>query len=245
VPTTFVGLSILIILLGPGFCYVAARERRYPSRQQSAFRESVQIAAASIVLNLLTLLAFWAARSLWSSATPNLGRLVAHPGAYWLDHYRLVIGWSIGLFATACTVGFLVGAIAPARKSGIHASAWWQMFEDFPKAEKWVGCEMDDGSYVSGQLYSYSIEAEETENRELVIRDPKYRGPEDTEVQGLGADLTVVSAHHIRFLSVNYLDGQPPLDQTALRDRLRASWTALRGTGNGSEAPQDEGLTVS
>jgi hypothetical protein len=71
-PTTLVGLALLVVLLGPGFCFIAAHERKFPSRQQSPFRESVQIAAASIVLNLLALGGFWIARSTSLKLTPLL-----------------------------------------------------------------------------------------------------------------------------------------------------------------------------
>ncbi len=192
-PTTLLSLAILIVLLGPGFCYVAARERKFPSRQQSPFRESVQIAAASILLNLLTLGGFWIARSMSSDWTPDVGALVSGPHNYWLDHYRLILGWSIGLFAFACAVGFIAGALIPPRRGSIHASAWWQLFEVYPKSEKWVGCELLDGAYVSGQLYSYSLECEETEDRELILRAPKYQAPGANSSTDLGSALTAVS----------------------------------------------------
>jgi len=229
-PTTLLGLAVLIVLLGPGFCYVAARERKLPSRLQSPFRESVQIAAASIVLNLLALGGFWIARSISVHGIPDVGALVRGPHHYWLNHYRLVLGWSIGLFAFACGLGFASGTLVPPSPSRgtVHASAWWHMFEIFPRSEKWVGCELLDGAYISGQLYSYSLDSGETGDRELIIRAPEYQAPEADLPVDLRSALTTVSARQIKFLSVNYQTSSVQPETTTLGNRVRNAWRVLR-----------------
>jgi hypothetical protein len=227
-PTTLIGVAILIVLLGPGFCYVAATERRFTAHKKSAFRETVQIAAASIILDLLVLAPFWLARTFWSSGTPDIGALVSKPHTYWLNHYRLVAGWGLALFIAACMIGFLAGTFIRPAKS-LRASAWVGMFEVFPKDQKWIGLELQDGSFLSGQLYSYSLDPEETDDRELVLRDPEYRAPGMKNLVPLGSALTVVSAREIRFLSVNYTPVAPRPDREPFRERIALAFKVLQG----------------
>ena len=103
------------------------------------------------------------------------------------------------------------------------------MFEVYPKDQKWVGMELTDGSFMSGQLYSYSLDPEETDDRELVLRSPRYRAPGMKKLVSLGSALTAVSAGDIRFLSVTYTpEGDAPPNES-LMDRIRLSWNVLLG----------------
>ena len=89
-----------------------------PASNPRFFRETVQIAAASIILNVLVLVPFWLVHSLWAHGTPNIGAMISMPHAYWIAHYRLVAGWAFLLFIAACLIGFLAGAsLVPPRRS--------------------------------------------------------------------------------------------------------------------------------
>lgn len=103
------------------------------------------------------------------------------------------------------------------------------MFKLYPKSTKWVGCELLDGAYVSGQLYSYSIDSEETEDRELVIREPEYQAPGARVAAPMQSALTTISARHINFLSVNYRTPAEIPKPPSLRDRVPTAWKLLRG----------------
>ena len=164
-PTTILSLGVVLLLLGPGFCFVFGRERRFPFRKVSAFRETVQIAAASVLLNLAALGAFWILHVQWYSKTPNVAALVRHPHFYWVRHYQLVSYWTLGTYAFACLLGIAVGLALPRRVDSIYNSSWVSMFERFPESKKWIGCELIDGSFIGGELYSYNPEAEETGDR--------------------------------------------------------------------------------
>jgi hypothetical protein len=238
-PTTLIGLCILVVLLGPGFCYVAAIERRFTARKQSAFRETVQIAAASVFLNLLVLLPFWIIHTNWSAGTPNVDAIVVTPHSYWVHHYRLVSSWALILVVAACLLGFLAGSLVRAGKS-VNASAWVQMFQANPKDEKWIGAELVDGSYIAGQLFSYSMDPEETNDRELVLRAPEYRGPDQEKMRPLESGLTTISAGQIRFVSVSYNPAAPPPDKDPLKDRLRNAWKVARGTARATETDESD-----
>jgi len=228
VPTTLIGVALLIVLLGPGFCYVAATERKFTARKQSAFRETVQIASASIILNVVVVIPFWIARTVAPHATPNVGSLVASPHAYWVDHYRLVTGWAFVLFIVACAIGFVAGTLARPAKA-VKSSAWVGIFETYPTYEKWVGLELTDGAFIRGQLHSYSLDPEETDDRELVLRAPEYRADGDEQFSSLGTGLTAVSAGEIRFLSVSYNPPDAKPAEVSMCQRVKNAWSVLRG----------------
>ena len=51
-PATFVAFLLFFILVTPGLAFQILRERRRPSRQYSAYRETAVVVVASVVLNV-------------------------------------------------------------------------------------------------------------------------------------------------------------------------------------------------
>src|ERR1039457_4909265 len=127
-PTPLTALALLIVVLGPGFCFVAAPERKYPARQQSSFRDSVDIAAASILRNAIVFGGFALVRIALPNVTPNIGRLFSDSHRYFLGHYRLCIEWALSVFAVACSIGFVSGTWIKPGSGSLDTSAWWEMF---------------------------------------------------------------------------------------------------------------------
>jgi hypothetical protein len=140
----------------------------------------------------------------------------------------LVGGWAFALFIVACAIGFVAGTFARPAKA-VKSSAWVGIFEIFPTYEKWVGLELTDGAFMSGQLHSYSLDPEETDDRELVLREPKYRAPGESDLSSLGTGLTAVSAGEIRFLSVSYNPTGMQSEKLSKRQRTRNAWNVLLG----------------
>jgi hypothetical protein len=228
-PTTLLGLAILVALLGPGFCYTAGQERRYPAKPQTPFRDTVQIAAASIVFNAAALGVLWFLRGQYPHETPNIAKLVVDTHQYWVSHYILVASWAGGTFLFACLLAFIAGNILPPSAGKFQESSWWKMFQEYPDLRKWVGCELLDGSYISGELISYSPESDETENRELVLRDPQYRGPDMKHSQSLQAASTAVSARNMRFLMVRHAGAVESTEPDPFQVRFSKAWSVLTG----------------
>ena len=85
-------------------------------------------------------------------------------------------------------------------------SAWWRLFHDNPGSRIYVGCTLDDGSYVSGFLNSYSKVGTEHADRELTLRAPiTYRPPQDSDaVQLDNVGAVAISARHIMLMTVTY-----------------------------------------
>lgn len=215
-PDTVVGLVLFVVLLVPGLAYVAARELKAPSRTLSAFRETAAVVVASLLFNALAILVFALVRLAAPDHSPDLGGLVRDTGGYFKANYQSVSTWAVALLAGAACLAALCGAKAPSwakRFKGEVAfrSAWWLLLHDeVPEGHTAIaGCELDDGSYLSGEVLSYSTEIEETENREIVLRPPVlYRPPgaqSADEAVSLDVSAVTVSARRIKFLTITYI----------------------------------------
>jgi hypothetical protein len=230
-PTSLTTVVLLLVLLGPGFCFVAARERKYAASRQSSFRESVDIAAVSIILNAIVIGCFALFRLFLPNSTPNIGELLSGPHRYFLANYRFCLGWAVGVFAVACGFGFGVGSWLRPGSGSLDSSAWWVMFEHDATAKKYVGCQLTDGSYMSGELYSYNTDCDESDNRELVLLNPSFLAADSTgELENMGSDFTSISSKRIMFLSTNYV--QKHSEEVATKKtlaRLRDALDVLLG----------------
>jgi hypothetical protein len=137
--------------------------------------------------------------------TIDVGALLAAPAEYLrLELPRLALTVALAL-AFACAIGVVVAERLPTNWGRIsRASAWHQMFRDRTGIIA-VGCELDDGGYVSGHLFSYAEDTAETADRELVLTGPlEYRTSGGKTVL-LGSSGVIVSARRIKFLEVSYL----------------------------------------
>lgn len=230
-PTTLTGLILFLVLLVPGFMFVNVRRRFRPAERVSAFQETAMVAFASAVAITLTLGVFALLRRLFPRATPDVGRLIHERGEYIEQEYSLVGIWALGVLALAtggaAAAGWLVGK-RPAHPS--QMSSWWLLFDSTPEgAQVTVGCVLDDGSWVQGQLASYNDSADDIADRDLILMPPISYGPPGTsDSSPHSAGRVVVSARRVVMMSVSYVRLNPdqpvsspsttPLPASAERD---------------------------
>lgn len=208
-PTTLVGLLVFLVLLVPGFAYTLRRERVASSRDLSVFRETVELAFVSVVADAVVLLLFAGARALWPGSTPDAPQLLRDPGHYAIDHLGLVAAWGGGMLAVAAALAALAAGPPLRRRQREHeayASAWTLLFNEHPGARIYVGCLLDDGSYVNGRLRTYSRASEDGQDRDLTLTGPiSYRGPDETHAAVLpDVGAAAVSARRLKLLTVSY-----------------------------------------
>jgi Family of unknown function (DUF6338) len=190
VPTTLIGLLLFVVLLLPGFAYLVGKERHGTERRLSPFRETIAIVAASVTSELLVLIVFAGIRALWPSRTPDVGALIRDGGRYLRSspmHYENAAIWGICLLATATLVAYL--ATVPAVRSitkritgpyphDSTVSAWWILFERWPDdRDVEVACTLDDGSAVRGRFGSFNTSADDSPDRDLILRKPIFYRP--------------------------------------------------------------------
>lgn len=234
VPSTLLGLVIFVIGLVPGLAYVLLHERGVPQRALSAFRETAVVVCVSLAANVVALVLFAAARALVPGLTPDVSALVRDPTGYLAINFVTVFWWLLGLLAVATTLAAWVGSgmarrllarilrRLPSRFSRFrldpdfrpHAagvSAWWLAFNNMPGTKVYLGCILNDGSFVSGWLLSYSNQADDILDRDLTLAGPiRFRsaGSKVTmDRPGVGA--VVVSARNIALLFVSYVEEAP------------------------------------
>jgi hypothetical protein len=175
------------------------------------FGETVLLGLTSFLCDAAALFVFGVLRVTIPDHTPDVGRLVRDGRTYFDAHYASVAWWALGLLTLACAFGFVLGRWPP-RFAPIFAdditftSAWWDLFEQYPDSTVYVGCELNDGSYLGGELFTYNSDEDETGDRELALSSPiTYRaaGDDPVELEDVGA--VSVSARQIKFLTVSYL----------------------------------------
>lgn len=217
------GLLLFVVLLWPGFAYTATRARRSPERQFSALRETVAIVTTSLTAIVIVGMLFACLRLLLPSATPDVGRMLFDPRAYFRVHYVSVGWWGFGLLVLA-VIGSLCLAAAQTSERLRHVSwlkwlvflpdrssmsSWWLAFTVWSPDEVDIhlGCTLDDGSYVCGRLFSYSQLAGDVADRDLTLISPigvRSKGSDNVELIER-AGLVTISARHIVIMTVTYV----------------------------------------
>lgn len=227
IPSDLTGLLLFVVLLWPGFGYNSVRARRRPDRQLTSLQQTVIIVTASLSALAATGVVFAIIRALLPGVTPDVRAVLFSTHAYLQGHYVRTAWWAFAFLAVA-----IAGAVgtAEAQDSGwlsrsryLRAlaappdpstqSGWWIAFRPGLEAghEVHVGCTLDDGSYVSGRLRSYSQVAEDTADRDLVLRAPikvRPRGAaEAREVPNIS--WMTISARHVVTMTVTYVSRVP------------------------------------
>lgn len=220
-PTTLLSLVLFVVLLLPGFAYTLRRERLASTRTLSPFRETVSLAFVSIVADAAALAGFALVRAAMPRTTPAVTALLHDPN-YRQAHFGDLVGWGAGLLAAATLLATAAAGNwprrqltrlrrrrvpVPVREHEARVSSWTLLFTEHPDARIHVGCVLDDGSYVSGWLRSFSRAAEDVEDRELTLTAPiLYRAPDRNRLSALpDVGAVAISARRLQLLTVSYI----------------------------------------
>ena len=213
-PTSVLGLAILLVVV-PGLGYQLGRESRQPTRELAGFRETVSLVFAGVVSISASVAVFGLIRWAAPANTPDVGQFGRVPGPYFRDHLPYLAFWAFAVLASAMGLAYCSGRYIP-RASGRNSydSAWWKAFKNAERHKAYVGCELTDGTYVGGTLWTYNAKVEETPDREIALTAPINYRP------GAGADpvllkevsILTLSASRIKFMTVTYVGGDT-LDQ--------------------------------
>lgn len=224
-PDTLFSLAFLIVLVMPGVIFSIQVDNRLPVRDLSPLRELATIAGIGALCDAASFALFIIIRAITPSNTPDVGSIEQHGMLYARMHFVMVGWWSIGLFGVSCTLAYFLGKYRPQIAGRIpsgrirFASAWWTAFHDHKhdNAYIYLGCELQDGSYVAGFLENYSTETDETPDRELILSEPlSYRPPGEKSIEEEMENVSAVilSASQLKFVTVTYtyVDPRQKLD---------------------------------
>jgi hypothetical protein len=225
IPTTITGVILFVIFLVPGFIFTITRERHRPTRKLSAFRETSLAVFASVVAFAGGLLIVLVIAWINPGTLPFLQLMISNPTRFSRLH---------PLHTTAILLAFLLVTSAAAtllgsrpsqnawrrfrnwlRKLRKHSaldnsdpmgSSWWSLFEPFPEYEKIVGLQLDDGTWIGGTLRSWSRQADENSDRDLILQEPLFLRPPGVvkEESLVNAGAVTVNAGRIRYMTVAY-----------------------------------------
>ncbi len=216
-PATFVQLLLFVIFLVPGFLHYVQRRSRVPQRSLSPLVEAATLGTVSLVTNAITLGVFAVVRLFLGGHSPEPRRVFEEGLGYTGPRLGYSLVWFAGLVAMSCVIAFVLGArpgpvawlaerFAPAI---VDVSAWYHVFDEGPVGKRvYVGCDLEDRSYVGGFLDWYSTDVEETDDRDFVLAEPiTFRPPDDVEDRTIQEfSRLVISARDVRRLYVSYVD---------------------------------------
>jgi hypothetical protein len=210
-PSTLGGLAIFIIFLTPGFLNYVQRRRRVPQRALSPLVEVSTFVSISVLTNLLALALFAFVRWITPTHTPNVEQLLSQGATYVDPRVGYVAAWLAAVLVVSCVLAVLIGSgILPFPQLTpviINTSAWYQVFESGPVDTKvFVGCDMYDGSYISGYLDWYNTDVDEVADRDLVLAAPIEITAEGHTTKS-GFKRMILSARNIDGLSVSFIEG--------------------------------------
>ncbi len=211
-PTTILSLVIVGLIVVPGLSYRAGRESRFPTQKVRGFRETASITFAGVVSVIAGLVVFGIIRAAVPSHTPDVGALLRTPGSYIREQLPYLSAWALVVLAISSVSAYFFGRLSPRLPSKIAVeSAWWSAFESIPDSNEmqvYVDCYLMDDSVLSGYLYSYSVDIEETMDRELCLVAPvAYKAEGSFRTEELeDAGIVTVSAARIKFVVVTYFD---------------------------------------
>jgi len=248
-PTTLGSLLIFVVLLLPGFAYLVGKERHGTERHTSPFRETVAVVAASITSESAVLIGFAILRWLRPSWTPDVGALIHGGHAYAATHYRSLAAWGFGMLAVATALAYLATVprvrgwlrwLPAAGKYPHHStvSGWWLLLEEWPgERDAQVTCALDDGSAVQGFFQSFNTSADDSPDRDLILKRPiRFRPAPESQFRDFNARYACLSARRIVSLFVSY----PPRAQAVTEVPVQAAAEAVeQAAALPSSVPED------
>ena len=225
---------LLAAVLAPGLAYRVGRERRLPERHRRGAADNASLLVAGATSTALALWGFAAVRGVVPGHTPDIGQMISAPGDYISGHLPYVAGWATAVYAAAFAVaaaegrfGLVARLLAFLRLGGLfrgirHESAWWVAFkadrtngsgrEKPLEASTYVWCALTDGSYLGDQIRSFSSDAVEGPDRDLLLQRPihylpaaKADLPSPPLIELPKVDSAVVSAARIQYLTASHL----------------------------------------
>jgi Family of unknown function (DUF6338) len=229
VPDTTLGLLLFVICFAPGLAFFFIRDRRRPSRDLSTLRETGAILLVGLICDLITVGLLAILRAALPHHTPRIGSIVRDPRPYLEANLAYVLWWGFGLLAVAVAAG--VGlAFLTTRGGGevIYESAWYRALHYYPDEDLYVGCALNDGSWVEGFVGWFNDDVEESENRDLMLVAPIMYRPAGGEELRLrpGVMATIVAARRLVFLEVSHLPKGELARQRKLFDQQMGSGQA-------------------
>lgn len=209
--STVIGLIWLVFLVAPGLLFDLLRERRLPTVQESAFRESSRVVLSGVIFNVLAVLVLRGVAIAGGPPTPD-GRLwVADPRSYVVMNFDLVKRFIILelllslVFAFVTHVLLMRGAITRIKP----VTGWHNAIRgDAPAGSTPAArVKLDDGTVYVGAIGAFTTGDVAPDEREIVLRSPIWaKAPNERNLISVPREWqeVVLSGSRIKSLAVAY-----------------------------------------
>ena len=217
-PSTLLGVLILIYVLIPGYSYQLARRRRVPTERLSTLVGASNILFVAIVSNSFTVALYGISQlSTWiRNHSPNIAQLLRSPEEYVLssnDRLYYILGWMTVLLAISCCFALLLAFLSFRKPLGLWSvvspsSAWHYCFsEAAPESyDVFIECILEDGVTIRGMGFAYNPDLNDSLDRDLILQSPlTIQLPDDGLETHYDNRLVIVSAHRVMRLAVEYV----------------------------------------
>ncbi|MBT1669643.1 hypothetical protein KK092_09640 [Curtobacterium flaccumfaciens pv. flaccumfaciens] len=217
IPSTLTGILLFLVLLLPGFVFVTLRERHQPTRKLSVFRETSVVLAATTGAYALPALTIVIAAAVCPLVRSEVALALSGPASYASEHaFRSTAALGSWVLAGSAMAALLGSPwLRPLLVGTPGGSAWWKLFAPDKSVisgdySTEVTATLEDGSVLTGTLYSWNRDAEDTPDREFTLQAPIWlQAPDSSTVSELDAATVAVSARVVRYLTVRYLVADP------------------------------------
>jgi Family of unknown function (DUF6338) len=233
IPQTAAAFVAFLLFVLPGLVFELRRDRRWPQRGESAFREISRVVLASSLFSALALLILIGVRAWRPALMPDPGAWLRDPEHYLPAHYSVVTGFVFAQGGLSTGLAMLAERLtAQGREPTIRAiSSWFKVFRIVvpPGKAPFVHVVLDGGVEYYGWVEGYTVDLS-VEDRELELGGRLLRRlPGEDQPEPLAAhwERLVISSTAIRTIAAAYLPQRQQAAPRPAKRGLRRLWQRL------------------
>lgn len=189
-PDSFGAVLGFLYVIAPGLVFDRLRSRQRPTAERSAFRETADVALASLLCAVGAIAVLWLARVFLPRALPDPQSWLTQGSHYLSIHFReavtFFIAWAILAFGIAFGAARFMQGDQPAVIEP-NTTGWFEVFRRRlpPDTYPMALVQLEDKSEFVGEVIYYDV-ADFTGNREITLGPPLWRkSPDETELKPL------------------------------------------------------------
>lgn len=209
-PASLAVVCVLFCLV-PGWLYLQKVERTRPPAQNGGLRELLQVLAVGLGTTGLAVVLVTLLPSDWPSFSLDRSELEKQGLAYAQSNMRKTIWTAASILAIACGLALLfywIRTLKTPKTFRPLGDVWVHAIGDFPKGKiPYVGVTATDGTLYEGILHSYTVNPDDSEVRDIALKDHIRLTPSNSTVtKSVPIDRLIIPASRIASISVQYLD---------------------------------------
>src|SRR5919108_3861106 len=225
VPQTFAAVAAFFLLVAPGAFFELRRERRRPSKTESALREASRIVLASLVFSGFAIGALALAQAAWPAdwpaLAPDFGRWPQEGNPYAARNLGLIARTAATEFLVAILASYVTSRLLEYKERGWYSSdSLWRrlLYTKVPTGnDAYARVELESGAVYGGVVTEFGTSNKKDE-RDLGLGGPRlvYKASSTGQTESLldkGYTRVIIPSAAIRTIWISYrlkAGDQPP-----------------------------------